>query len=78
MAKDETGQDLQVPWQTPDPDVRLDAYCDDRHGYLRLSVSATTLAGEYVTVPRSHESWRHGPVNVVDSFSLDLATHALG
>ena len=78
MAKDENGHDLQVPWQTPDQDVLLDAYSDDRHGYLRLSVTATTLAGEYVTVPRSHESWRHGPVNVVDSFSLDLVTHALG
>src|SRR5262249_54844921 len=43
MAKDETGHDLTVPWQTPDPDVRLDAYCDDRHGYLRLTVSASEV-----------------------------------
>jgi hypothetical protein len=78
MAKDANGQNLPVPWQTPDPDVQLEAYSDDRHGYLRLTVSATALSGQYVTVPRPQESWRNGPVTVIDSFTLDLTTHALG
>jgi len=77
MAKDDNGQPLQLPWQTPDPDVTLEAACDDRHGYLRLTATQTTLGGEYISVPRPQESWRDGPVTVVDSFVIDLAQHTV-
>jgi acid phosphatase type 7 len=50
--------------------VILDNYVADRHGYLRLTASATTLHGEYVTVPRPQESWHNGPVTVTDPFSI--------
>jgi hypothetical protein len=77
MAKDDQGQPLELPWQTPDADVRLDAYSEDRHGYLRVTVTETSLKGEYVTVPRPQESWRKGPVATADSFELDLGNHVV-
>lgn len=77
MAKDEQGRQLVVPWQTPDPNVTLAAYTEDRHGYLRLTVGKHKLAGSYVTVPRPQESWRHGPVAVADSFVVDLESHTI-
>jgi hypothetical protein len=77
MANDANGQNLPTPWQTPDPDVTLESYCEDRHGFLRLTASQATVKGEYVTVPRPQESWRTGPVETLDSFTLDLAGHKL-
>jgi acid phosphatase type 7 len=77
MAKDDQGQPLKLPWQTPEADVRLDAYCEDRHGYLRVTVTDTSLKGEYITVPRPQESWRRGPVATADSFELDLRRHVI-
>lgn len=72
MARDQAGNRLPKPWPVPDSDVTLENYVDDRHGYLRLTASATTLQGEYVTVPRPQESWDNGPVTVADFFSLNL------
>jgi acid phosphatase type 7 len=77
MARADDGGSLQVPWQVPGEDTTLENYVDDRHGFLRLSVTPTTLSGEYVTVPRPQESWRSGPAGVADTFSLDLASHQL-
>jgi hypothetical protein len=53
MAKDATGAALTTPWKVPDLDATLDSYVDDRHGYLRLTVSPTELHGDYITVPRN-------------------------
>lgn len=71
MAHDTTGQPLPKPWPVPGQNgVTLNNYCDDRHGYLRLTASATQLTGQYVTVPRPQESWSHGPVTVLDTFTI--------
>lgn len=71
MAHDTTGSALPKPWPVPGQDgVTLNNYCDDRHGYLRLTASATHLTGEYVTVPRTQESWTRGPVTVLDTFTI--------
>jgi Calcineurin-like phosphoesterase len=75
MAAAADGSELKAPWKVPDSDVVLDGYSDDRHGFLRLTIDAKTIAGEYTTVPRPQESWSKGPVTLVDSFSLDLAKH---
>jgi hypothetical protein len=72
MSRDQEGNRLPRRWQVPDSDVTLENYVDDRHGYLRLTASATTLNGEYITVPRPQESWQNGPVTVADSFSINL------
>jgi acid phosphatase type 7 len=77
MAKADDGSDLPKPWPVPDTDVTLEAYRDDRHGYLRLSAAAGELRGEYVSVPRPQESWRHGPLEVDDTFVVDLAAHTV-
>jgi Calcineurin-like phosphoesterase len=77
MAKDANGQDLPTPWQTPDPEVALESYVEDRHGFLRLTASHGTVKGEYLTVPRPQESWRSGPFAVQDTFTLDLAAHTV-
>ena len=77
MAKDANGAALTTPWKVPDLDATLDSYVDDRHGYLRLTVSPTELHGDYITVPRPQESWHHGPTTTVDSFTLNLQTHRL-
>ncbi len=76
MAKDQ-GQPLPTPWQDPVSGITLESYCEDRHGFLRLTVSGQSILGEYVAVPRGHESWRDGPVAVHDSFTLDLSKHKL-
>lgn len=72
------GKELPQPWQVPsNPDLTLERYAAGRHGYLRLAATPTTLHGEYVTVPRVHESWHHGPFEVFDAFTLDLTQHRL-
>lgn len=57
------------------PGVTLHSWCDDRHGFLRLEVHAGTrsIVGRYTSVPRPHESWRHGPTQVVDRFTHQLS-----
>ena len=70
------GKELPQPWQVPsNPDITLERYAADRHGYLRLAATAAALHGEYVTVPRPHESWHNGPAKVHDAFTIDLRDH---
>ncbi len=66
VGRDEDGAPLQTPWPVPGLDVTLEKYCDDRHGFLRLEVSAGAIQGCYRTVPRPHESGRAGPADVRD------------
>jgi len=77
MAQDEAGGPLPTPRPVPGHDVTLESYYDDRHGVQRLEVSPRAIGGRYVSVPRPHESWRAGPVTVVDDFTLDLGRNAL-
>jgi len=57
-------------------DVRLETYCDDRNGFLRLEVSQDEIKGTYLTVPRPQESWSD-PANPFDHFTLKLKDHTL-
>jgi hypothetical protein len=70
------GQPIQTPYPmpAPDTDVTLESYLDNRHGYMRMEVTAQTLKGEYYSVPRPQEPWGN-PAVLVDSFTLDLAQH---
>lgn len=77
MADAADGSELKAPWDVPDTDLVLDAYSDDRHGFLRLAVDAKHIAGDYTTVPRPQESWSEGPVTVEDRFTIDLASHSV-
>jgi hypothetical protein len=79
MAKDDQGNDLPqgTPWQVPNSDVTLENYVDDRHGFLRLTVSPERLHGMYWTVPRPQEPWRHGPLASPDKFTINLESHTV-
>lgn len=77
MAHTADGSPIQPPWPVPGTDVVLEAFAADRHGFCRLAVTKEAVTGEYVTVPRPHESWSNGPVRVVDRFQLDLSTHSV-
>jgi hypothetical protein len=70
MRKAADGRDLQVPLEVPGEDLTLDDYFDDRHGFLKFTVTAELIRGEYFTVPRPHEPWSH-QAHRYDSFSLD-------
>lgn len=65
-------------WRAAGPDdVTLEQSVADRHGFLRLTVSASALQGRYITVPRPQESWSNGPVAVADAFRVDLSGHTV-
>jgi hypothetical protein len=72
VAGDATGNPPRPPWPVPGMQGTLDAYVDDRHGYLRVTASARALQVDYLTEPRPQESWQHGPTVVADSFTVDL------
>jgi len=69
----------RVPAGTPNrplpvepADVRIDKYCHDHYGFLRLTVTATAIHGEYVAVTR------HGAVTRdYDKWTLDLSDHTV-
>lgn len=71
------GSPIPTPYEDPeDANLRLDCYCDNRHGYLRLEVTADQLKGVYTPVPRLHERWTQR-LDPIDSFTLDLREHRL-
>ena len=62
--------------QDGNTDVKLETYCDNRHGFLRLEVSADEITGTYLTVPRPQDHWGD-PATSFDTFTLHLKTHRL-
>ena len=40
--------------------VRLEKYSDDHHGFLRVEITKTLIAGQYYEVPRPHEPFSKG------------------
>ena len=64
---------IEFPYPLPDrPDVSLHAFCDDRHGYLKMTVTPEAIQGEYYTVPRPQESWS-APAVLFDQFSIPIS-----
>lgn len=76
MAKDAQNQALPTPYPVASTDVTLESYCANRHGYLLMEATPTTLKGSYYTVPRPQESWS-APASLLDTFTLQLANHTL-
>ena len=72
MATDAAGNRPQPPWTDPATGAVLESFCDDRHGFLRIDATTNSLTGNYISVPRPHESWSHGPVTVVDTFTVTI------
>lgn len=71
IAQAAGGGPPKTPFQV-DPDCTLDAFCADRWGFLRLTVSASALTGEYVAVAADGTA-----TPGVDAFTLDLKTHSV-
>ena len=76
VAKQADGSDLPLPYTLPSGDVTLESFCDNRHGFMHLTIAPGFLRGEYFAVARPHESWR-APATFTDSFTLDLREHRL-
>lgn len=61
-------------------DAVLENYCDDRHGFMKITIDVSgnnrLLSGEYFSVPRPQESWS-GPAKRVDHFVADLDGHTV-
>ena len=63
-----------IPWTDDATGATLESYNQEhRHGFLRLTVTSTAIAGVYTTVPRPQESWSDGPVTAIDEFSIPLS-----
>jgi hypothetical protein len=75
---DSVAKPLQVPLKNAFPGVTLESFCDNRHGFLRITIDTAKrkLKGEYFVVPRPQESWRC-PAQLWDKFELNLATRKL-
>lgn len=76
LATDAQGKAITTPYPVVGTDTTLESYCTDRHGYLLMEATPTTLKGSYYTVPRPHESWS-APASLLDTFTLNLQTHTL-
>jgi acid phosphatase type 7 len=64
-----------IPWTDPGTGATLASYNQEmRHGFLRLTVTKTDIAGVYTTVPRPQESWTAGPVQQIDTFTIPIAS----
>ena len=75
MAQD--ARAAALPWVLPNQgDTQLDAWVDDRHGFLRMTATPTQLTFTFLTVPRPQESWSAPPA-VADTFVLDRTTHSI-
>lgn len=74
MADLADGSPIPAHYAVPGTDARIETACDDRHGFLKLTIEPDRITGEFYAVPGSQESWRQ-PVQRLDSFVLDLKTH---
>ena len=75
MASDATAAAL--PWILPGhADTQLEAWVDDRHGFLRMTATPAQITVTFLTVARPQEPWGTPPA-VADSFVVDRATHSI-
>jgi len=76
MKDPSTGQKLKTPYRI-DATTTLESYEDAHHGYLRVTIAAKSISGQYVTVAGPHDPAGTTP-KVFDSWTLDLAKHTIG
>lgn len=64
---------IKTPRPSSFKDVTFEKFCEDRHGFLRISIDMNKkrLKGEYFTVPRQQEPWKNPP-ELFDTFTIDL------
>ncbi len=59
------------PWPVPGTDVTLDTYVTDRHGYLLVDITTTTIELTYKTVPTPSEP-ATDPAKIADTLSINI------
>jgi hypothetical protein len=62
--------------QVDDPDVVLENYVDDTHGFMRVEIEDDTITARYFAVPRPHEP-PETPPRVADLFQLQFKANKL-
>jgi Calcineurin-like phosphoesterase len=73
LQTDASGKQLTAPFTTTEPGVVLESSNTADAGFLRLTVDATTLQGEYFAVPFSGTP----SATPFDVFTLDWTTHKI-
>lgn len=68
------GRRLHLPFQPANSEASLEAYADDRHGFLRLEITPNRITGKYYGVPAN--DWARDGERL-DRFHLDLVSHQL-
>jgi hypothetical protein len=66
---------MTLPGPVPDrPDVTLEKYCDDHHGFMLIHAMPKKLFGEYYIAPNPHESWHRSLTpERFDAFDIALS-----
>jgi hypothetical protein len=62
--------------QKDDPNVVLENYVDDTHGFMRVEIEDDTITARYFAVPRPHEP-PETPPRVADLFQLQFKANKL-
>ncbi len=62
--------------QKDDPEVVLENYVDDTHGFMRVEIEGDLITARYITVARSHES-PDTPPRVADLFQVKFKPNKL-
>jgi acid phosphatase type 7 len=62
--------------QQDDPDVILENYVDDTHGFLRVEIEGNVITARYFAVRRPHDP-ADTPAQVADLFQLQFKTNKL-
>jgi hypothetical protein len=73
------GNPLKTPATTTKPDVTLERYDDTNHGFMRVTVTADALKGEYFAVNTGGRGATDTKAHAVleDVFMLDFRQHRL-
>jgi hypothetical protein len=71
------GAKVTPPFRQADvPDVVLENYVDDTHGFMRVEIEDDTITARYFAVPRPHEP-PETPPRVADLFQLQFKANKL-
>lgn len=62
--------------QVDDPDVILENYVDDTHGFMRVEIEDDVITARYIAVPRPYEP-PATPPRVADLFQLQFKANKL-
>jgi len=62
--------------QKDDPEVVLENYVDDTHGFMRVEIDDETITARYIAVPRPHDP-PETPPRVADLFQLQYKPNKL-